>query len=74
MGCLSTQVQYIKSMNLGGVMFWTLDQDDFSGTFCGKGRYPLLRTVDEECRALWGSYVTEKHGTVINYDSNHVNV
>ncbi|PVD37775.1 hypothetical protein C0Q70_00376 [Pomacea canaliculata] len=49
---IRTKVQYIKSMNLGGVMFWTLDQDDFSGTFCGKGRYPLLRTVDEECRAL----------------------
>jgi hypothetical protein len=26
-------------------MVWTLDLDDFSGTFCGQGRYPLINTL-----------------------------
>lgn len=35
----------IKEKNLLGAMFWALDLDDFKGTFCGKGRYPLMNAV-----------------------------
>ncbi|KAG8132104.1 hypothetical protein E2320_009985 [Naja naja] len=43
-----TSVQYAKNNNLGGVMVWTLDQDDFSGTFCNNGNYPLLAAIKNE--------------------------
>ncbi|KAJ3601777.1 hypothetical protein NHX12_029541 [Muraenolepis orangiensis] len=36
------------AMNLGGAHVWTLDMDDFSGSFCSEGPYPLvnhLRTI-----------------------------
>ena len=26
-------------------MVWSLDLDDFSGEFCGQGRYPLINTI-----------------------------
>lgn len=26
-------------------MVWSLDLDDFSGTFCGQGKYPLINTI-----------------------------
>lgn len=26
-------------------MVWSLDLDDFSGTFCGQGTYPLINTI-----------------------------
>ena len=32
-------------------MFWSLDLDDFNGSQCGKGTYPLLKAVN---RALTG--------------------
>lgn len=36
------QVDYLKSRHLGGAAVWTLDMDDFSGQFCGQGKYPLI--------------------------------
>ncbi|XP_068718578.1 chitinase-3-like protein 1 [Montipora capricornis] len=35
----------IKENNLLGAMFWALDLDDFKGTFCGQGSYPLINAV-----------------------------
>lgn len=34
---LEIKVTYAKEMGLGGIMFWSLDLDDFTGKFCGKG-------------------------------------
>ena len=39
------QVQWLKQSGFGGAMVWTLDLDDFSGTFCGQGKYPLINTL-----------------------------
>ena len=33
---------------LAGVMFWTIDLDDFSGRFCNQGKYPLINAVRDE--------------------------
>jgi len=43
----------IKGKNLGGAMFWDLPLDDFSGAFCGQGKYPLIGAVSKEL----GGYV-----------------
>ena len=29
-------------------MFWDLPLDDFSGAFCGQGKYPLIGAVSKE--------------------------
>lgn len=36
--------EYILSNNLGGAMFWSIDEDDYSGA-CGQGRHPLILTA-----------------------------
>jgi len=42
---LKLKAEYLKELNLGGVMFWSLDTDDFNGEFCGQGKYPLIKSV-----------------------------
>ena len=39
------QIQWLKQSGFGGAMVWSLDLDDFTGTFCGQGRYPLINTL-----------------------------
>ncbi|KAL4622399.1 acidic mammalian chitinase-like isoform X2 [Arapaima gigas] len=39
------KVQWLKQNNFGGAVVWTIDLDDFSGTFCGQGQYPLIHTL-----------------------------
>lgn len=44
---LEIKVQYAKKLGLGGIMFWSLALDDFTGNFCGEGKYPLLNAAVE---------------------------
>ncbi|XP_053101265.1 probable chitinase 10 isoform X3 [Hemicordylus capensis] len=39
------KAQYVKKNKFGGGMVWAIDLDDFSGSFCGEGRYPLINTL-----------------------------
>lgn len=36
------KVQWMTNNNLGGAHVWTLDMDDFSGSFCSAGSFPLV--------------------------------
>lgn len=44
---LNFQCHYIKDHGLMGGMFWALDLDDFRGTFCGQGAYPLMNQLKD---------------------------
>jgi len=37
---------YVAEEELGGIMFWTIDNDDFRGT-CGKTPYPLIESAKQ---------------------------
>ncbi|NWW43423.1 CHIA chitinase, partial [Pedionomus torquatus] len=39
------KVDWLKKNNFGGAMVWALDLDDFTGTFCKEGKYPLITTL-----------------------------
>lgn len=43
-GSAADKANYVIERGLGGAMFWDLPQDDFSNQ-CGKGKYPLIRSV-----------------------------
>ncbi|KAI0228388.1 Acidic mammalian chitinase [Lamellibrachia satsuma] len=43
---LSIKLSWIRASHLGGWMAWHFASDDFHGTFCCQGKYPLLRTLN----------------------------
>nr|XP_056700803.1 chitinase-3-like protein 2 [Euleptes europaea] len=45
---VQAKVQYMKENNLGGIVIWAIDLDDFSGSACHQGNYPLTGAVKEE--------------------------
>ena len=42
------KVRMAKDYNLGAIMWWSIDNDDFKGQFCGQGPYPLLNASKRE--------------------------
>uniref|UniRef100_A0A8D0AJP2 chitinase n=1 Tax=Sander lucioperca TaxID=283035 RepID=A0A8D0AJP2_SANLU len=39
------KVDWLTKSNFGGAMVWTLDMDDYMGTFCNQGKYPLINVL-----------------------------
>jgi len=42
---------YAKQHDFGGVMFWALPLDDFGGSSCGQGRFPLIKAASQEFKS-----------------------
>ncbi|XP_033213929.1 chitinase-like protein 3 [Belonocnema kinseyi] len=47
---IKKKAEYAITMNLGGVVIWSVDQDDFQG-ICGE-KFPLLKTLDRVFNAI----------------------
>ncbi|KAK2178238.1 hypothetical protein NP493_552g01047 [Ridgeia piscesae] len=52
---LQLKVKWLMKMKLGGWMVMDLAGDDFSGTFCNAGKYPLISRLN---KALKGEIIT----------------
>ncbi|ESO96380.1 hypothetical protein LOTGIDRAFT_227027 [Lottia gigantea] len=45
---IKAKVKWMIIEGYGGAMFWSLDFDDFSGKFCKKDKFPLLKAMQLE--------------------------
>ncbi|KAK7802324.1 hypothetical protein U0070_020719 [Myodes glareolus] len=43
----SVKAQWLKQNNFGGAMIWAFDLDDFNGSFCDQGKFPLTSTLNK---------------------------
>ncbi|XP_042535116.1 chitinase-3-like protein 2 isoform X2 [Dipodomys spectabilis] len=52
---MKTKVEFLKNLNLGGAMIWSVDLDDFTGKSCHQGPYPLVQAVKKSLGNLIAS-------------------
>ncbi|XP_038167284.1 acidic mammalian chitinase-like [Arvicola amphibius] len=43
----NVKTQWLKQNNFGGAMIWAIDLDDFTGSFCDQGKFPLTSTLNK---------------------------
>jgi len=64
-----TSIVYKSKMaehyGLGGIMWWAIDLDDFTGSFCGQGKYPLMTAA----KNYWHNGYTTTTGKPISTQS-----
>ncbi|XP_077340580.1 acidic mammalian chitinase-like [Lithobates pipiens] len=41
------KAEWLVKNNFAGAMVWAIDLDDFTGTFCNQGKYPLISTLNQ---------------------------
>ncbi|RUS79021.1 hypothetical protein EGW08_013232 [Elysia chlorotica] len=51
---LEQKINYLKNKSVGGVALFSQSEDDFAGTFCDKGKFPLSVKVYEYSDVLQG--------------------
>nr|KAG5713646.1 hypothetical protein BaRGS_024694 [Batillaria attramentaria] len=64
---LEGKVSWMAKEGVGGVMFWSLDQDDFAGKLCDDGKYPLLRALGGTIKGHMGPHLTDNVNPDIVY-------
>jgi len=62
---------YVAEEELGGIMFWTIDNDDFRGT-CGKTPYPLIESAKEAMYSVQSSVKTKTSVSVSTSEQTRV--
>lgn len=61
--------ELVVGQGYAGAMTWALDLDDFGGSFCAQGSYPLISTMKVELGSGGGSSSSTSSTTTITTTS-----
>jgi GH18 family chitinase len=70
---IEVKMKYVREMQLGGAMLWSLDMDDFSGTYCQQGPYPILTTMNFYLNGAKNTVKLPRADVFYNSDIDSVN-
>ncbi|XP_066559742.1 chitinase-3-like protein 1 [Amia ocellicauda] len=59
---LRKKTEWLRRQGLGGAMVWSMDLDDFTGTLCKHGTFPLIRLLKKSLLARHRGYHHHKLG------------
>ncbi|CAI9555120.1 unnamed protein product, partial [Staurois parvus] len=65
------KADWLMQNNFGGAMVWSLDMDDFTGTFCNQGKFPLVSALKETLGIDSTSSGSEEHSKSSDTNSKH---
>ncbi|RUS73891.1 hypothetical protein EGW08_018342 [Elysia chlorotica] len=68
---IGVKVPWMMRLGVAGIMFWSLDQDDFTGKFCDDSRYPLLTSIKAAIAKELGPINSEEVNPDIIFLSGH---
>ncbi|BFZ15547.1 hypothetical protein BsWGS_18586 [Bradybaena similaris] len=68
---VAEKVTWAFQQQLGGVMFWSLDLDDFKGDYCGQGRFPLLTSMSNTVISLVRHQNRSMTRNITHYTQTH---
>lgn len=77
---MKEKVKFAYSRNIAGVMFWSMEMDDFVGHYCNAGEFPLLTSIynaiqdfapQDNHMAPTGSTSTTQSTTPVDFRLHH---
>ncbi|KAL5005913.1 hypothetical protein ScPMuIL_017071 [Solemya velum] len=66
---IEVKTEYAIENGLGGLMFWSLEWDDFNGTYCGQGRFPIISAAKNKIETHRGDNSTDTNHITTTEDS-----
>ncbi|ESP03840.1 hypothetical protein LOTGIDRAFT_110347 [Lottia gigantea] len=54
---VQAKADFVKDNQYGGLMVWQLPADDFPGTSCGKGKYPIIDAMRKSLESSRGNFI-----------------
>lgn len=57
---------FIRENDLAGAFLYSMDLDDFNGSYCGQGKFPLLKSIKNSLKSPLSLAQTSKANSLMD--------